>query len=221
MSMICFDQVTRVHGSGPHSVRALGPLSLEVAEGEFIAFMGPSGSGKSTLLSLAGALDKPTEGVVRVQGQDLAKLNIRQLAGLRRRRIGYVFQDLNLLPGLTAVENVALPLELDGVKLSLAREEAMAALGALRLDALHGRFPDDLSGGERQRVAIARAFVGPRQLLLADEPTGALDSVSGEMIMRVLREQCDSGRTVVLVTHDAAHAAWADRVVHLRDGMLS
>lgn len=215
-----FEQVTRVHRTGAGEVRALGPVSLAVEAGEFVAIMGPSGSGKSTLLSLAGALDEPTSGRVEVAGRDLARLGRGELAALRRRAIGYVFQDLNLLPGLTALENVALPLELDGVALGTARDVARAALERVRLGALADRHPDDLSGGEQQRVAIARAFVGPRSILLADEPTGALDSVTGELVMRLLRAQCDEGRTALLVTHDAAHAGWADRVLFLRDGGL-
>jgi putative ABC transport system ATP-binding protein len=210
--------VTRVHGLGDQAVRALGPVDLDVQAGELVAVMGPSGSGKTTLLSLAGALDQPTQGAVSVQGRILATLDALELAALRRRVIGYVFQDLNLLPGLTALENVALPLELDGVSLPSARAQAAEALERVRLAGLAGRFPDDLSGGEQQRVAIARAFVGPRELLLADEPTGALDSVTGELVMRLLRARCDAGHTAVLVTHDAAHAAWADRVLSLRDG---
>jgi putative ABC transport system ATP-binding protein len=214
------ESVTRVHGAGARAVRALGPVSLAVAPGELVAIMGPSGAGKSTLLALAGALDEPSEGRVRVAGVDLATQSRAQLAALRRRVVGYVFQDLNLLPGLTAAENVALPLELDGAGVARAREEALAALDRVRLGTLAQRFPDELSGGEQQRVAIARAFVGPRSLLLADEPTGALDSVSGELFMRLLRTQCDAGRSAVLVTHDATHAAWADRVLYLRDGRI-
>ena len=214
------ESVIKVHGSGPTAVHALGPIDLRIPAGEFVAIMGPSGSGKSTLLSLAGALDSPSSGVVRVQGTDLAVLSSRALAELRRRTIGYVFQELNLLPGLTALENIALPLELDGVPLGRAREAALASLREIALEALSDRFPDDLSGGEQQRVAIARAFVGPRSLLLADEPTGALDSVTGEHVMRLLRKQCDGGRTVVLVTHNSAHAAWADRVLFLKDGLV-
>ncbi len=215
-----FDAVTKVHGTGATAVRALGPVSFTVEAGEFVAIMGPSGSGKSTLLSLAGALDVPTGGSVSIDGRDLAGLDAGALSALRRRTIGYVFQDLNLLPGLTACENVALPLELDGVPLARARAEAEAALAAVELAALAGRFPDDLSGGERQRVAIARAFVGPRSLTLADEPTGALDSVTGERVLQLLRAQCERGLTAVLVTHDASHAAWADRILFLRDGAI-
>jgi len=219
-SPLAFDRVTKVHGAGPTAVRALGPVSFAVAPGEFVAIMGPSGSGKSTLLGLAGALDTPTEGTVSIEGHDLSALTPGALAALRRRTIGYVFQDLNLLPGLTAVENAALPLELDGASIPAARSEALAALEAVDLARLAHRFPDDLSGGERQRVAIARAFVGPRSLLLADEPTGALDSLTGERVLALLRAQCDRGLTAVLVTHDAAHAAWADRILFLRDGAI-
>ncbi len=201
-------------------MRALGPVSFAVTAGELVAVMGPSGSGKSTLLALAGALDRPTTGRVRVAGNDLASLAPAALAELRRRVIGFVFQDLNLLPGLTALENVALPLELDGVAAGTARHAARAALAGVGMDALAHRFPDDLSGGEQQRVAIARAFIGPRALLLADEPTGALDSVTGERVMRLLRAQCDDGRTALLVTHDPSHTRWADRVIHLRDGIV-
>lgn len=216
-----FDAVTRVHGSGPAAVRALGPVSFAVEPGELVAIMGPSGAGKSTLLALAGALDQPTQGRVLIGGVDLATHARDELARLRRRSVGYVFQALNLLPGLTALENVALPLELDGAALAEARSQANEALERVRLGGLAQRFPDELSGGEQQRVAIARAFVGQRALLLADEPTGALDSLSGELVMRLLRAQCDAGRSAVLVTHDAAHAAWADRVLHLRDGRFS
>lgn len=213
-----FETVSRVYGEGTKAVRALGPVSLEVKSGEFVAVMGPSGSGKSTLLSLAGALDGPSTGRVQIAGHDLAGLNLRELADLRRRTIGYVFQELNLLPGLTALENVALPLELEGIPLAEAHERSREELEQVGMGEFADRFPDDLSGGEQQRVAIARAFVGPRVLLLADEPTGALDSVTGDLIMRLLRDQCARGRTVVLVTHDASHAAWADRVLFLRDG---
>ncbi len=218
--MLAFEDVTRVHGDGERAVRALGPVAFEIRAGEFVAIMGPSGSGKSTLLSLAGALDQPSDGRVHLQGQDLATLGAAELAALRRRTIGFVFQDFNLLPGLTALENVALPLELDGTPGREAREQANEALARVQLERLTGRFPDDLSGGERQRVAIARAFVGPRRMLLADEPTGALDSVTGELVMRLMRDQCERGLTAVLVTHDPSHAAWADRVLYLRDGRL-
>ena len=180
--------------------------------------MGPSGSGKSTLLNLAGGLDRPSQGEVVVDGTVLAGCSRRALAALRRRRVGYVFQDLNLLPSLTAAENVALPLELDGVRLRQARQLELAALTEVDLDGYGPRFPDEMSGGQQQRVAIARALVGQRRLVLADEPTGALDSQTGEAVLRLLRSKVDGGAAGVLVTHEARHAAWADRVVFLRDG---
>lgn len=215
------DRVWRVHGSGHTAVEALRDASLRVAAGELVAVMGPSGSGKSTLLTVAGGLDQPSEGAVRVLGQDLGDLSRDAIAALRRRTVGYVFQELNLLPGLTAAENVSLPLELDGARPGRARAAALAALARVGMDELADRFPEDLSGGEQQRVAISRAVVGERRLLLADEPTGALDSVTGETVMRLLRRACDEdGAAGVLVTHDAAHAAWADRVVFLRDGVV-
>jgi putative ABC transport system ATP-binding protein len=220
MSVLELRDVSRVHGSGDTAVHALRGVSLKVDEGELVAVMGPSGSGKSTLLNLAGGLDAPTSGEVLVEGTDLAGLSRHALAAVRRRSAGYVFQDLNLIPALTAAENAALPRELDGVKARTARREAIHALEEVGMDELADRFPDELSGGQQQRVAIARALVGPRRLVLADEPTGALDSTTGEMVLRLLRARCDAGASAVLVTHEARHAAWADRVVFLRDGTL-
>jgi putative ABC transport system ATP-binding protein len=212
--------VTREHRQGETVVRALRGVDLAVHAGELVAVMGPSGSGKSTLLHLAGGLDSPTSGSVFVEGRDLAGLRAADVAAVRRRSAGYVFQDLNLIPALTAAENVALPRELDGIGGRRARREALTALEELGVGGLADRFPDDMSGGQQQRVAIARALVGPRRLLLADEPTGALDSTTGEEILRVLRARCEAGAAGVLVTHDARHAAWADRVVFLRDGVV-
>ena len=200
----------RAFGAGHTRVVALAPTSLAVTAGELLAIMGPSGSGKTTLLSLVGGLDRPTEGAVLVEGVDVGRLDSRGLAILRRRTVGYVFQDLNLLAGLTARENVSLPRELDGRSIREAQGAAEAALASVGLESLGDRYPDDLSGGEQQRVAIARALVGPRRILLADEPTGALDSMAGESVMRLLRSHCDGGGTAILVTHDASHAAWAD-----------
>jgi putative ABC transport system ATP-binding protein len=217
---IRLEGASRSFGSGHTLVVALHPTELTVRPGELVAVMGPSGSGKSTLLSLVGGLDRPTAGRVIIDGQDIAALDSRGLAVLRRRTVGYVFQELNLLAGLTARENVALPVELDGSGTRAAREAADEALASVDMGALGDRFPDDLSGGEQQRVAIARAMVGGRRIVLADEPTGALDSMNGEMVMRLLRRQCDDGGAALLVTHDAAHAAWADRVVFLRDGRI-
>lgn len=220
MSILELREVHRTHGKGDTAVHALRGVSLVVNPGEFVAVMGPSGSGKSTLLNLAGGLDAPTQGQVVVEGSILGTLNRQQLAAVRRRRVGYVFQDLNLLPSLTAAENVALPLELDGVALRKTRAAAMVALEEVGLPELAHRFPDEMSGGQQQRVAIARALVGDRRLVLADEPTGALDSQTGEAVLKLLRARVDAGAAGVLVTHEARHAAWADRVVFLRDGLI-
>jgi putative ABC transport system ATP-binding protein len=212
--------VSRVYGSGASEVHALRDVDLSVSVGELVAVMGPSGSGKSTLLTIAGSLEDPSAGEVIVGGFPLAGMSPNDRARLRRRTIGYVFQDFNLLAGLTAVENVALPLELDGVGVRAARTAGLAVLEELGLAGQAGRYPDDLSGGERQRVAIARAVVGDRRVILADEPTGALDSVNGEAVMRLLRTACKRGVAGVVVTHDAQLASWADRVVFLRDGRV-
>jgi putative ABC transport system ATP-binding protein len=201
-------------------VNALGGVDLKVERGAMVAVMGPSGSGKSTLLTIAGSLEEPTEGEVLIDGAPLSRMSRNAKARLRRRSIGYVFQDFNLLPGLTAVENVALPLELDGISIRRARAAGKRALEDLGLAERAGQYPDQLSGGERQRVAIARAVVGDRHLLLADEPSGALDSVNSEAVMRLVHEACKRGVAAVVVTHDAQLASWADRVVFLRDGHI-
>ncbi|WP_370617951.1 ABC transporter ATP-binding protein [Mumia sp. Pv 4-285] len=212
--------VRRTHGEGAATVYALRGVDLRLAAGELVAVMGPSGSGKSTLLNLAGGLDAPTAGEIIVEGRSLATYGRNELARVRRRGLGYVFQDLNLIPSLTAAENVALPLELDGVRTRDAREEALRSLDEVGTAELADRFPDEMSGGQQQRVAIARALVGPRRVLLADEPTGALDSETGEEVLAVLRRRVDAGAAGLLVTHEARHAAWADRVVFLRDGLV-
>jgi putative ABC transport system ATP-binding protein len=212
--------ISRTYGSGPSEVHALVDIDLVVEPGDLVAVMGPSGSGKSTLLTIAGSLEDPTAGEVLIAGQAVATMSRNARARLRRRSIGYVFQDFNLLAGLTAVENVALPLELDGTPARAARRTGLEALEVFGLDDRAERFPDELSGGERQRVAIARAVVGDRRLLLADEPTGALDSVNGEAVMRLVRAACQRGVAGVIVTHDAQLASWADRVVFLRDGRV-
>lgn len=219
-AVLQLSKVSRVHGSGESAVRALHEVDLSVAPGELVAVMGPSGSGKSTLLNLAGTLDRPTSGQISIDGVDLATLNPRGLAQLRRRRVGFVFQDLNLVPSLTAAENVALPLELDGLGARASCAVALASLDQVGLADLANRLPEQLAGGQQQRVAIARALVGERRLVLADEPTGALDSVTGESVLQVLRERCDAGASGLLVTHEARHASWADRVVFLRDGVM-
>jgi putative ABC transport system ATP-binding protein len=213
--------VSKTYGTGAAEVHALQGVDLSVEAGAMVAVMGPSGSGKSTLLTIAGSLEEPTSGEVLVGGAALSRMSRNGKARLRRRTIGFVFQDFNLLPGLTAAENVALPLELDGVSARKARAAGLAALDGLGLAERASGFPDELSGGERQRVAIARAVVGNRRLLLADEPSGALDSVNAEEVMRLLHEACKRGVAAVVVTHDAQLASWADRVVFLRDGRVT
>jgi putative ABC transport system ATP-binding protein len=212
--------LTRVHGSGATEVHALRGIDLAVYPGELVAVMGPSGSGKSTLLTIAGGLDTPTSGRVIVEDTDITTASAKELAALRRRSIGYVFQDYNLIPALTAAENVSLPRELDGTSARKARVEALKALEEMGLGHLADRFPDEMSGGQQQRIAIARALVGDRRLVLADEPTGALDSETGESVLALLRTRCDAGAAGVLVTHEPRFAAWADRVVFLRDGAI-
>ena len=220
MSYLELRRVSKSYGAGATEVDALCHVDLAVERGSLVAVMGPSGSGKSTLLTIAGSLEEPTSGEVVVGGASLQSMSRNEKARLRRRTIGYVFQDFNLLAGLTAIENVTLPLELDGVGIKAARPAGMMALEELGVADRADRFPDELSGGERQRVAIARAVVGDRQILLADEPTGALDSVNGEAVMRLLLAACRRGVAGVIVTHDAQFASCADRVVFLRDGRI-
>ena len=220
MTFLQLSHVTKSYGEGPSLVKALTDVSLSVERGSLVAVMGPSGSGKSTLLTIAGSLETPSSGDVVIAGAPLSSMSRNDKARLRRRTIGYVFQDFNLLPGLTAVENVALPLELDGVGARAAHDAGMNALGELGLGERAARYPDELSGGERQRVAIARAVVGERQLLLADEPSGALDSTNGEAVMRMILTACHHGVAAVVVTHDAKLASWADRVIFLSDGRI-
>jgi putative ABC transport system ATP-binding protein len=221
MSVLEMRHVSRTYGQGAAEVHALNDVDLTVEAGSMVAVMGPSGSGKSTLLTIAGSLEEPTSGEVLIGGTALTKMSPNAKARMRRRYIGYVFQDFNLLPGLTAAENVALPLELDGTSARKARLAGLKALDELGLAARAGNFPDQLSGGERQRVAIARAVVGDRRLLLADEPSGALDSANGEAVMRLIHAACQRGVAAVVVTHDAQLASWADRVVFLRDGRIT
>ena len=215
-----FRSVTKLHPAPGAPVTALREVSFSVTPGEFVAIMGPSGSGKSTLLNLAGGLDAPNSGEVIVGDARLSQITKQDAAALRRRDIGYVFQNFNLIPILNTIENVTLPLELDGLKAGEAAEIAYEALKAVHLEKLAYRFPADLSGGQAQRVAIARAIVGPRQILLADEPTGALDSHTSEAVIALLRERAENGTAVLLVTHDARLAAWADRIIYLKDGEI-
>ncbi len=220
MTALELRHVSKIYGEGAAQVRALDEVSLTVEPGALVAVMGPSGSGKSTMLTIAGSLEEPTSGEVLVGGRPLSRMSRNERARLRRQSIGYVFQNFNLLAGLTAAENVALPLELDGIPARSARAAGLRALDELGLGDRASRFPDELSGGERQRVAIARAVVGERRLLLADEPSGALDSANAEAVMRLVRTACRGEVAGVVVTHDAQLASWADRVVFLRDGRM-
>jgi putative ABC transport system ATP-binding protein len=220
MSILELQHVSKSYGEGASLVHALLDIDLSVERGSLVAVMGPSGSGKSTFLTIAGSLEEPTSGEVLIGGVSLRSMSRNDTARLRRRSIGYVFQDFNLLAGLTAVENVSLPLELDGISAKKARAVGLAALEELGLVDRATHYPDGLSGGERQRVAIARAVVGERNLLLADEPSGALDSTNGEAVMRMILAACKQGVAAVVVTHDAQLASWADRVVFLRDGRI-
>jgi putative ABC transport system ATP-binding protein len=213
-------RVGKTHGSGAQRVDALVNIDLDLMPGEMVAVTGRSGSGKTTLLNMAGALDEPTSGEVIVAGENLATLSKNELARIRRVAVGYVFQQFNLLPSLTAAENISLPLELDGMKPAEARKLAEASLEEVEMTGMADRYPDQLSGGEQQRVAIARGLVGPRSVLLADEPTGALDEATSESILKLLRTRCNEGAAALLVTHEPAYAAWADRVVRLRDGRI-
>lgn len=210
----------KTHGSGAQRVDALVDVDLDLMPGELVAVTGRSGSGKTTLLNMAGALDEPTTGEVIVAGENLAAMSRNDLARIRRVAVGYVFQQFNLLPSLTAAENISLPLELDGMKPGEARQLAEQSLSEVEMAGMADRYPDQLSGGEQQRVAIARGLVGPRSVLLADEPTGALDEATSESILKLLRGRCDAGAAALMVTHEPAYAAWADRVVRLRDGRV-
>ena len=214
-------QVRKSFGEGEAAVEALKGVDVGVETGEMLAIMGSSGSGKSTLLTLLGGVDVPTSGQVLLEGIDLATLTDDQRTLIRRKRIGFVFQAFNLLPILTAEENVALPLELDGVSSKAAIERAQKTLELVGLENRRGHLPGKLSGGEQQRVAIARALVIEPAILLADEPTGNLDSANGKRITQVLRELVDQhGQTIVMVTHDPTVAQQADRAIYLADGRV-
>ena len=219
-ALIELSNIQKTYGSGEAQVTALNGVSIEVAAGELVAIMGSSGSGKSTLLAIAGGLEKPDSGTVRVNQLELFSIAEKEMARLRRQTIGYVFQDFNLIPSLTVIENVALPLELDGVAKSQARRSALEALELMGIALVGKRFADEISGGQRQRVAIARSIVGSRKVILADEPTGALDSRTGESVIRALKERIDAGAAGILVTHDAKNAAWADRILLIKDGVI-
>jgi putative ABC transport system ATP-binding protein len=221
MAIVQTVNLTKLYGKGETAVAALKDVNVTINEGEFVAVMGPSGCGKSTLLHLIGGLDRPTSGRVVLNGQDISELNDNQLTEVRRQQIGFVFQFFNLIPVLTAVENAALPLTLDGVKQVEGQARATEWLERMGLGDRLGNRPDQLSGGQQQRVAIARALVAEPRLVLADEPTGNLDSRAADEIAALLREVADAwGRAVLMVTHDPRIAAYADRIIFLKDGTI-
>jgi putative ABC transport system ATP-binding protein len=222
MRIVETENLSRIYGSGAAEVRALDGVSLHVDTGEFVAVMGPSGCGKSTLLHLIGGLDRPTSGVVKIEGQDLSTLNDDALTDLRREHIGFIFQFFNLIPTLSALDNTALPLVLGGTKPAEAQEVAAEWLAKLEVADRSTHRPEELSGGQRQRVAIARSLVTDPTLILADEPTGNLDSKAAQEFATLLREIVDRWeRSILLVTHDPRISSFADRIIYLKDGRIS
>lgn len=222
MEILNTNSLSKTYGSGATEVKALVDISLSVKAGDFVAIMGASGSGKSTLLHLLGCLDNPNKGNLTVDKQVTASLSDKQLTLLRRKKIGFVFQFFNLIPVLKAEENVALPLLIDGLKKSAIQKQIDEMLNLVGLSDRRQHFPDELSGGEQQRVSIARALITKPAIILADEPTGNLDSVNSEEIMKLLRKSCDEMKqTIILVTHDPKDAAYADRIIFLKDGHLA
>ena len=221
MSLIQAENLTKVYGAGEAAITALDHVNININAGEFVAVMGPSGCGKSTLLHLLGGLDRPTDGNASIEDQPLAKMTDDALTKVRRRKIGFVFQFFNLIPILSSLENVALPLLLDGVSLSNAKQKATEWLIKVGLGERLGSRPDELSAGQQQRVAIARALITDPILILADEPTGNLDTKSSDEIVSLLKQVSQQwGRAVLMVTHDPRIAAHAERIVSMRDGKI-
>jgi putative ABC transport system ATP-binding protein len=218
--MIDLKNVTKVYQMGELAVHALRGVSLQIGQGEFVSIMGPSGSGKSTLMNVLGCLDAPTEGSYHLQGQDVSRLSDRQLARIRNKEIGFVFQMFNLLPRTSALRQVELPLLYAGMGARERHQRARAALEAVGLADRSGHRPDELSGGQQQRVAIARALVTEPSIIMADEPTGNLDTRSGDEVLRIFQQLNEQGITVIFVTHDPEIAAYSRRVVHIRDGLI-
>jgi putative ABC transport system ATP-binding protein len=221
MSVLEARELKKKYTFGTTTVNALAGVDFIVEEGEFVAIMGPSGSGKSTLLHLIGGLDQPSDGEVTLAGQRLSLLKDKQITLLRRRNIGFVFQFFNLIPTLTAEENITLPLLIDGKKISNYQDRLDTLLKLVGLSDRRGHKPEQLSGGEQQRVALARAMITEPAIVLADEPTGNLDTKTGTVIMELLRRSCDEfGQTIIVVSHDPRASSYADRVVFLRDGKI-
>ncbi|BET60349.1 ABC transporter ATP-binding protein [Geobacter sp. 60473] len=219
-AVVRLDNVTKVYTMGDQRVEALRGISFSVEQGEFIAIMGSSGSGKSTCMNMLGCLDVPTSGTYLLEGVNVGELSQNELAAIRNRKLGFVFQGFNLLPRTTARENVELPLVYAGVNAAQRRERALAALAMVGLAERAGHYSNQLSGGQQQRVAIARALVNAPALLLADEPTGNLDSTTSEEIMRIFAELHGKGITILMVTHEPDIAAWASRSITFRDGRI-
>lgn len=219
-AVVEIQNVSKIYGDGLSEVRALDEVDLVIEENEFVAIVGPSGSGKSTMMNLIGCLDKPTRGIVKIAGQDVNELNDVKLTQLRNYAIGFVFQQFFLLPKTTAVENVATPLLYRGLSSKEARDKSLKMLANLGLEDRSDHEPTQLSGGQQQRVAIARALVTDPTIILADEPTGALDSQSGEQVMKLLENLHKEGKTIILITHEAEVANRAQRRITLKDGKV-
>ncbi|WP_456369508.1 ABC transporter ATP-binding protein [Geoglobus sp.] len=220
MTVVVFDNVSKVYRTKYYEVRALDRINLEVEKGEFLAVMGPSGSGKSTMLNLIGCLDKPTEGEIYINGVAVSGLSDNELTDLRRETIGFIFQQFNLIPTLSAEENIELPMIFRGIPAADRKRKAEKLLRLVGLEDVADRKPFEMSGGQQQRVAIARALANDPEILLCDEPTGNLDSKTGRQIMEILRKLNEEGVTIILVTHDESLRSYADRVVRLRDGRI-